>query len=331
MKYTFNQHLAHFFHVVSDIKPVVWIGLYICAAPVFALIYWLLPADQFRVPDGAGTGYGSWLYYSIVTITTLGFGDYTPAHGGAQALTAIEVGCGLIFLGLFLNAVGAMKSEIDVESEIEKQKALHHAQEAEKLSKSVPMIIDALNKFLAYCYAVTTPPEEREQKEPKYDTGFKFNDLHGMFEPSGLPFDKTNFPAVERLMNSTLQTSLMLDSFQQRIDLSLWPDLLEDCFAFVANYQMFSNTDFMFRNPDHIILADGSTDVKNKLAEKIKNWKPELDFSVDPDIKAVGELFYFIRENANLAMQIETTLAEIAITNREDLNLTPQKIKNLTV
>lgn len=307
--------MAHFFHVVSDVKPMVWIGLYLCAAPIFALIYWALPEGQFRIPDDAPTDYGSWLYYSIVTISTLGFGDYTPAHGAAQAVTAVEVMCGLIFLGLFLNAVGAMKSEIDIASEIEKQKALHHAQEADKLKKSVPMIINALNIFLAYCYAVTTPHAKRAQVETNYNPDFSFNDLQDMFKPSGLPFDRTNLPAVGRLMHSAAQTSLLLDSLQQRIDLSLWPSLLEDCFAFVADFQMFSNTNIMFRYPDRIVIddKDENPDAQKIIAAKIANWSPDSNWNLDQDLKAVDELYRYIKQDAKIAMQIETFLSELAL------------------
>ena len=321
MKYTFSQHLAHFFHVVSNIKPVVWIGLYICITPLFALIYWALPDSQFRIPEGASTDYGSWLYYSIVTISTLGFGDYTPAHGAAQAVTAIEVMCGLIFLGLFLNAVGSMKSEIDIESEIEKQKALHHSMERDKLAKSVPMMLHSLNIFLAYCYAVTTPKAKREGGELKYNPDFTINDMKDMFEPTGLPLDKTNLPAVERLMHSASHTSLVLDSLQQRVDLTLWPRLLEGCFSFVANYQMFSNIDMMFRNPDRIVLSQDSTQevaVEQQLSKKIADWDESSELSTDQDMKSVEELFNFIKENAGLAIRIETYLAELALENEKD-------------
>lgn len=96
-----SNKTRHFFHVVSNIRPIIWIGSYVLITPIFALIYWALPDSQFRIPEGAGTDFGSWFYYSIVTITTLGFGDYTPAHGWAQAVTAVEVTCGLVFLGFF--------------------------------------------------------------------------------------------------------------------------------------------------------------------------------------------------------------------------------------
>lgn len=317
---TFSQRTAHFFHVVSNIRPLVWIGLYICAAPLFALIYWLLPADQFRVPDGETLGFGGCMYYSVVTITTLGFGDFTPAHGGAQALTAIEVMCGLIFLGLFLNAVGSMKSEIDVESEIEKQKALHNAMETRKLIKSVPMVYDTLNTFLAYCYAVSTPPDKRTSETAKYNPDFTFRDLSAMFEPSGLPFDRTNLPAVERLMASASKTSLMLDSLQQRVDLTLWPKLLEYCFSFVANFQMFSNANSMFHNPEHIVVASGLSEkeAEKYLSQKIAGWEPEQDLNVDPDLKALADLYNFIKGNAAIAMEIETLISQLSLLNGEN-------------
>ena len=176
MSISISDRIRHFFHQVSNIRPIVWIGLYVAITPLFALIYWALPDPQFRIPDGAATDYGSWLYYSIVTITTLGFGDYTPAHGWAQAVTAVEVMCGLVFLGFFLNAVGSMKSEIDVESEIEKQRKAHFELEKEKLLKTIPVLLHTLNTFLAYCYAVTTPKADRTS-DSKYNPDFKFSDM----------------------------------------------------------------------------------------------------------------------------------------------------------
>lgn len=333
MRYTFSQRLTHFFHVVSNIPPVVWIVVYVCITPLFALVYWWLPESQFHIPDGDSANYGSWLYYSIVTITTLGFGDYTPAHPAAQAVTAVEVMFGLVNMGLFLNAVGSMKSEIDVESEIEKQKALHQAAETEKLLKSVPMILNSLNVFLAYCYAVTTPEkkrkaisedisdsnQERLEDDLRYNPDFHLKDMAELFSPTGLPFDRTNLPAVERLVHSAAQSSLALDSLQQRVDLTLWPSLLENCFSFVANFQMFSNTDVMFRNPDRIVLADGTSDptvVKETLRSKIAGFQNDDDLSLDPDLKGVAELYVFIKDNAGLAQEIESFLTSIALKNK---------------
>jgi hypothetical protein len=319
MNGTVSDKVKHFFHVVSNIRPIVWIGLYVVVTPVFALIYWALPDGQFRIPDGAGTDFGSWLYYSIVTITTLGFGDYTPAHGWAQAVTAIEVMCGLIFLGLFLNAVGSMKSEIDVGSEIEKQKRLRDAEQKEKLLKNVPRLLHLLNIFLAYCYAVTTPAPRRKDSEVSYNPDFSFNDLSDMFEPSGLPTDNTRLPAVERLLVSASNTSLVLDSLQNNVDLRQWPDVLEDCFSFVANYQMFASTDMLTRRypigDDADELTAEARDRETELSRLVAGWKGDLNFEKEPKLRAVGELYSFIKDNGAIALRLERQLTLIAVGN----------------
>ena len=316
MRYTLSQRLSHFFHVVSDIRPIIWMGLYISIIPIFALIYWALPDTQFRFPENAPTDYGSWLYYSVVTITTLGFGDYTPAHGVAQCITGVEVFCGIAISGLFINAVGAMKSEIDVESEIEKQKQAHEALEQEKLLKSTPSIIHSINTFLAYCFAVTTPLSKRKDDEAVYNPNFTLNDLRDLFQPSGLPIDRTDLPAVERLLKSAGHLSLVLDSLQQKIDLTIWPKLLELCFAFVANCQLFSNTEVMFGNSSHILTAGISGDDKpaqETLSQKIAQWEPtQTQAKPDSSLLAVAELGTFIKENAKIARSIETFLTEIS-------------------
>lgn len=304
MKTDISNRVRHFFHVVSNIRPIVWIGLYVVVTPVFALIYMALPDWQFRIPDGAGTDFGSWLYYSIVTITTLGFGDYTPAHGWAQAVTAVEVMCGLIFLGLFLNAVGSMKSEIDVASEIEKQRQLHQAEQKERLLKNIPRLLHSLNTFLAYCYAATTPVDSRKSDDASYNPDFSFNDLAGIFDPSGLSIDNSRRPVVERLLSSASSTSLLLDSVQNSVDLRQWPQVLEDCFSFVASYQMFSATD---------ALSALEKDDRAAMSQLIAGWKGELTFDGDPQLQPVGELFSFIKENASLALDLETQLSSIAL------------------
>ncbi len=197
-----SDRVKHFFHVISNVRPIVWIGSYVALMPVFALIYWALPDSQFRIPDGAGVDFGSWLYYSIVTITTLGFGDYTPSHGWAQAVTAIEVMCGLTILGFFLNAVGSMKSEIDLTTEIEKQRQLHSSQERDKLIKMRPVLLKRLNTFIYNC---------------------------------------ENNVAENVLTRSAFNIALALDSLQTRVDLTEWPELLENCFTLVADCQIYTD------------------------------------------------------------------------------------------
>lgn len=315
MSISISDRIRHFFHQVSNIRPIVWIGLYVAITPLFALIYWALPDTQFRIPDGAATDYGSWLYYSIVTITTLGFGDYTPAHGWAQAVTAVEVMCGLVFLGFFLNAVGSMKSEIDVESEIEKQRKAHFELEKEKLLKTIPVLLHTLNTFLAYCYAVTTPKADRTA-DSKYNPDFKFSDMRELFAPSGLAFDTSSRSAVKRLLQSASQTSLALDSMQNRIDITLWPELIDDSFRFVANCQMFSAEEDLTGSTSELFPVSAGHDnasARKQIAKEIAEYSGEPDRHEEGELHPFAELYYFIKENAAAAINLESVLTRIGI------------------
>lgn len=297
----------HFFHVISNVRPIIWIGLYISLMPLFALIYWGLPEGQFRMPDGAGSGYGSWLYYSIVTITTLGFGDYTPAHGWAQTFTALEVMCGITISGFFLNAVGSMKSEIDVESEIEKQKRMHEAEQLRRLRLSTPSILHTLNTFLSYCYALTTPLEKRKEGDMEFNQDFKFSDLRELYHPSGLPSDPSGKPVVETFLKSAMRTSLFLDSLQNRVDLTLWPQLLEDCFAFVANTQMYANDEV------YLLFSSSDSEIEKKIGEWPDDWDGMGKIPSDPQMSHYIDLAKYVKSNARLANNIETILTELSV------------------
>lgn len=265
----------HFFHVVSNVRPIAWIALYLALMPIFALIYWALPDGQFRIPDGGATDFGSWLYYSIVTISTLGFGDYTPAHGWAQAVTAIEVMCGLVILGFFLNAVGSMKSEIDVESELERQRILHEAAERDKLIKTTPAILSVINQFLEYS---------------------------GRYSQTHSTHDRN------RLISSAARASLCLDSMQSRIDLAQWPVLLENCFTFVADYQLYISTD----KPDDELSAAAPSPIDSALSAAQPSSSDSQTSTADSED--------FLHRAARVALTIESELSKILATSRPESN-----------
>lgn len=306
MKMSFSDRSRHFFHVVSNVRPLVWICVYLALMPLFAFFYQLLPDWQFRIPDGGGTTYGSWLYYSIVTITTLGFGDYTPAHGGAQALTAIEVMCGMLTIGFFLNAVGSMKSEIDVISEKEKQRRVHEALESDKLLKNIPVLLHKMNLFLAWCWAVTTPADKRKTNILEFNANFTFSDMHDLFKPSYLPVDYAHRPAVEGLLQCAGHVSLNLDSLQQRIDLTLWEQLLEDCFAFVSNVQLFSSSDNLHHLLDMVSHKQGISidDAEHKLAQAMTTYSTPEQAEDEPFLRPVVELYHFIKDSSEVATRV---------------------------
>ena len=53
--------------------------------------------EDFLVPEGARTG-AEMVYYSFVTLTTLGYGDIVPVSPSARALATLEALTGQLYL-----------------------------------------------------------------------------------------------------------------------------------------------------------------------------------------------------------------------------------------
>lgn len=51
------------------------------------------------------------MYFSTVTITTLGYGDISPKNDFGRLITATESVLVIILIGLFLNAISRVRGE----------------------------------------------------------------------------------------------------------------------------------------------------------------------------------------------------------------------------
>ena len=91
-------------------RPLTVGLLYLLLVPAFGVIYYLNPSfwkEPLTIVQS--------VYFSVVTITTLGYGDIAPQTELARVLTALEAGLGIVTIGLFLNAV-ARRSDEDKEA-----------------------------------------------------------------------------------------------------------------------------------------------------------------------------------------------------------------------
>ena len=60
----------------------------------------LIQPGSFSAPQALNPGSGdfSFLYYSLVTLTTLGYGDITPATTAAKVFSSLEAVIGQLYL-----------------------------------------------------------------------------------------------------------------------------------------------------------------------------------------------------------------------------------------
>jgi hypothetical protein len=141
-----------------------WTLAYLGTILFFATAYFLLPSGQFSQRLSLVDAF----YFSVITITTTGFGDIT-AHGNlAKICVSIEATAGITIVGLFL---ASLWREFTQRVEI--------AQEA-RLLKSHQMIGRA-TLFLYWRYIASTIAEFRKRSAEhnpfKTSNGGRFHDL----------------------------------------------------------------------------------------------------------------------------------------------------------
>ena len=78
------------------------IGAYLLIGQVFAWLYFALPGLVGEAALNPSAADGLPIYYSYVVLTTLGFGDITPADAIAQRLTILEALAGQVFLAVLV-------------------------------------------------------------------------------------------------------------------------------------------------------------------------------------------------------------------------------------
>ena len=85
-------------------------SLYLLLIPIFGFLYWLNPTFW---PEPLT--FIQSIYFSVITITTLGYGDISPVTETARILSAIEALSGIILIGLFLNSLAHRRMESEEE------------------------------------------------------------------------------------------------------------------------------------------------------------------------------------------------------------------------
>ena len=80
---------------------------YVASIFLFSFVYWKNSCFLGLELNG----FSEALYFSVVTITTLGFGDISPSGEFGQLLVAAQAFLGVLILGFFLNSLSHVRTE----------------------------------------------------------------------------------------------------------------------------------------------------------------------------------------------------------------------------
>jgi hypothetical protein len=101
--YSILDFLLHIFcgHGEKPWRAVSWILVYII---LFSFFFKCFDLIEFTDPEKTGC-FGQSLYFSVVTITTLGYGDIVPRDWRGEVFIVIEVIGGLLMFGLLIATI----------------------------------------------------------------------------------------------------------------------------------------------------------------------------------------------------------------------------------
>ena len=86
------------------------IAAYLLLGLAWAAAYEWLSLHDPGAFTGAGNGGGhQWTYYSLVTLTTMGYGDILPVHPAARSLAVAEALTGQLYVAILISRLVALE------------------------------------------------------------------------------------------------------------------------------------------------------------------------------------------------------------------------------
>lgn len=214
--------------------PAIYGWTYLICILLFAIIYFLLPVGSFKVQNVDISNPITFLYFSTITITTVGYGDVSPVSIAAQAAVTLEPIFGLFLIGFFLNSLAQRQSQKISQEEKEKAAQTEFALIKKRLLKAHEVLALTISNYELYVFALTTPIVRRMIEPVRVNQNFHFQDLQDLFEPTffeAAPDDssvKLYFRRQNELTNE-------IKAFLLSTELTPWPDAELACREILIN------------------------------------------------------------------------------------------------
>ncbi|WP_162904026.1 potassium channel family protein [Acinetobacter sp. WCHA55] len=176
---------------LSKINPIYFALIYLAAIFVSSILIYCIPIFKL-VSSLEGINLESFytaFYFSLITITTLGYGDIVPSNDATRILASGLALFGIVLTGLFLNSLAFIIStltQLDDRRKIEEERK---DLEIEKFSKISILIEQNFNDFKYAATSLITPIEKYNpiiDTTPLMKMDFKLNDLKDLFKNNPL-------------------------------------------------------------------------------------------------------------------------------------------------
>lgn len=241
--------------------------LYPITLVAFALIYL-----HINIGDLTPDNFPDALYFSVITQTTLGYGDIYPQNSIGRIATAAQALSGVAIIGLSLASLGvewSRKAEAREKKLIEQ--SLHDSDKA-RLVALYTLLFPVMVRHVHLSVLLTTPTSENidfEAWRTKIASNLPFQELANIFRPTLLITDDFRKPAIEYYFENESEIEARLRDIIVSINLERFPIIRNQILRYLDTPSSKDHKEAILSSQE---IFAGQKTLRDLAIEQIKSW-----------------------------------------------------------
>jgi hypothetical protein len=281
--------------------PKYYAYLYLSLIPLYAIFYISLPDNTIS----QAVNFIDYIYFSTVTITTLGYGDMLPQSSLGKIFTASQSIFGITLIGLFLNSLSRVRSEAARDEEMEKEQKQYRGSQVAKLNGIYNLIKPLSGNYKLSVIQITSPLANRSNE---YNPDFTLNDMKDLYGPSLLLTQNHHEPAVKYYLSANSILNKEFSDLIKNVDLRLFPELEKHSHSLVGCFHSFNFSDFIL---GALNTTAGDRKMTEFISEMLEKHEGEVKFLNANMINAYVALYQQIKMQMELLAMIEREITQL--------------------
>ena len=250
------------------------------------------------------------LYFSVITITTVGYGDIRPVSNFGKVITGGEAFIGIIIIGLFLNSLWQSYTQ----RISEKQELLLRKQQKERSLNRIRIYHTFLrtifSSFKLSIAELTTPLANRHDSKFAINPNFKFSDLKSMYMFSLILVRGFKKTVLELYFENEAELIRELKYFLANFDIYEFPKLHQSIVQFLALSKELESREALL---SYLTMQVGTRTMAKMAEEMIQGHEecPDLGKHSSGILTPVILLYQSLKRQIELINVIEEEFSEI--------------------
>ena len=288
--------------MIFNLKPKYYGYTYLLLIPIYAIIFYFNPETIATLVKETNIlinrTFIECIYFSTVTITTLGYGDILPINDLGKIIALTESILGITVIGLFLNSLSSNQNKIEKDNDTEREKKQYFNTQGIKIKNNFKLLNFYIETYKENILELTI---DKVTSDSIYNKNFSFSEL--CLEKKSkltkdLPIIIDYNKALEKIVNE-------FSDFIKNTDLELFPEINDNILLFIKE----TNTRMSTKEYGSKLSLGLMNDENNEIVNYVKNYtnnsksiipeKMKIYINLLKQIKLLINLLETINKNVN--------------------------------